>query len=73
VIGSLLVIAGLVGSVYAVGFWGFDRPLDPRKAMSIVIPTVCSLALGGQVLLSSFFLSVLSLGNRQPKDSEALE
>ena len=75
VIGSLLVIAGLAGSVYAVGFWGFDRPLDPTKAMRIVIPAVGSLALGGQVLLSSFFLSVLSLGRgeKQPKDAEALE
>jgi hypothetical protein len=75
VIGSLLVIAGLAGSFYAVGFWGFARPLDPTKAMRIVIPAVCSLAVGGQVLLSSFFLSVLSLGRRQvqPKDTEVLE
>ena len=75
VIGSLLVIAGLAGSVYAVGFWGFDHPLDPTKAMRIVIPAVCALALGGQVLLSSFFLSVLSLGRGQeePKGTEALE
>jgi glycosyltransferase involved in cell wall biosynthesis len=64
-IGTLLVIAGLAGSVYAVGFWGFDRPLDPTKSMRIVIPAVCFLALGGQVLLSSFFLSVLSLGSGQ--------
>jgi len=62
VIGSLLVIAGLAGSVYAVSLWGFDRPLDPTKTMRIVIPAVWSLALGGQVLLSSFFLSVLLLG-----------
>jgi hypothetical protein len=73
--GSLLVIAGLAGSVYAVGFWGFDRPLDPSQAMRIVIPAVCSLALGGQVLLSSFFLSVLSLGRgqEQPRENKALE
>ena len=62
VIGSLLVIAGLVGSVYAVAFWGFDRRLDATKTMRIVIPAVWLLALGGEVLLSSFFLSVLSLG-----------
>ena len=74
-IGSLLVIAGLAASLYAVGFWGFDRPLDPTKAMRIVIPAVCSLALGGQLLLSSFFLSVLSLGKGQerPQGTEALE
>jgi hypothetical protein len=30
--------------------------------MRIVIPAAVSLALGGQVVLSSFFLSVLSLG-----------
>jgi hypothetical protein len=74
-IGSLLVIAGLAGSVYAVSFWGFDRPLDPTKAMRIVIPAVCFLALGGQVLLSSFFLSVLSLGRgqEQPRENKAVE
>jgi hypothetical protein len=69
------VIAGLVGSVYVVAFWGFDRPLDATKTMRIVIPAVWSLALGGQVLLSSFFLSVLSLGRgeEQPKETHALE
>jgi hypothetical protein len=43
--------------------------------MRIVIPAVWSLALGGQVLLSSFFLSVLSLGRgeEQPKETHALE
>jgi hypothetical protein len=60
--GGVLVTFGLAGSVYAVSFWGFGRPLDPAKALRTVIPLVVALTLGGQVILSSFFLSVLSMG-----------
>jgi len=62
VVGGALVVLGLVGSVFVASFWGFGRPLDPTKALRTVIPLVASLTLGGQVVLSSFFLSVLTLG-----------
>jgi hypothetical protein len=70
-IGGGLVIFGLAGSVYAVSFWGFGRPLDPTKALRILIPLVVALTFGGQVILSSFFLSVLSMGREAsfPKTS----
>jgi len=66
VAGSTLVILGLAISVYAVGFWGAQHfgNLDPVKTMRIIIPAVVSLTLGGQIMLSSFFLSVLLLGTR---------
>jgi glycosyltransferase involved in cell wall biosynthesis len=77
VIGGALVVLGLAASVYAVSFWGAQHfgDLNPSKAMRIVIPAAVSLALGGQVVLSSFFLSVLSLGRgqEQPKDTQSLE
>jgi hypothetical protein len=38
--------------------------LNPAKALRIVIPGVVSLTLGFQVILSSFFLSVLGLERR---------
>lgn len=62
--GALLLLAGLAGSVYAVSsFWGPHQfgELDLSKTFRIVIPSVTMLALGFQVIFSSFFLSVLGL------------
>jgi len=73
-VGGLLVVAGLVASVYAVGSWGAQHfgDLDPVKVMRLIIPAVFSLTLGGEIMLSSFFLSVLLLG-RAPEQGEAFE
>jgi glycosyltransferase involved in cell wall biosynthesis len=73
-VGGLLVAAGLAASVYAVGSWGAEHfgDLDPVKAMRLIIPAVFSLTLGGQIMLSSFFLSVLLFG-RVPEPGEAPE
>jgi glycosyltransferase involved in cell wall biosynthesis len=77
VIGGVLVALGLAASVYAVGLWGAQHfgDLNPSQTMRIVIPAAVSLALGGQVLLSSFFLSVLLLGRgqEQGRDTQAPE
>lgn len=64
--GSLLVILGLVGSVYAVTDWGAQLfgELEPQHTMRIVIPSSLALALGCQSILASFFLSVLGLGRK---------
>ncbi|MDP9194192.1 MAG: glycosyltransferase family 2 protein [Acidobacteriota bacterium] len=64
--GLLLVIAGLGGSVYAVAVWErveFGR-LDPRVTFRLIIPSVLALAVGVQIILASFFLSVLKLPQR---------
>jgi hypothetical protein len=73
-VGGLLVAAGLGASLFAVGKWGAQHfgDLDPVKAMRLIIPAVFSLTLGGQIMLSSFFLSVLLLG-RAPEPAEASE
>jgi glycosyltransferase involved in cell wall biosynthesis len=66
VIGLLLVVLGLAGSIYAVVSWdqrSFGR-LDPSRTLRVVIPAVTSLMLGCQILLSSFFLSILGLRRR---------
>lgn len=62
-LGFLLVAAGTVGSLYAVGFWGGAAfgPLDPQVSLRIVVPSVTALILGIQLVLSSFFLSLLKL------------
>ena len=62
--GVLFSVAGLVGSVYSVYVWqqtGFGG-LDPTSMLRLVIPSATALALGVQVIFSSFFLSTLQLG-----------
>jgi Glycosyl transferase family 2 len=64
--GAGLVLAGLGGSVYAVGIWGahqFGR-LDISHTLRLVIPAALSLTLGVQTVFASFFLSVLGMKRR---------
>jgi glycosyltransferase involved in cell wall biosynthesis len=66
--GILLVLAGLSASVFAVAHWyavGFG-PLDPAQTERIVIPAIAALTLGIEVILASFFLSLLGLTRREP-------
>jgi len=65
--GALMVLAGLVGSVLAVGLWG-ERSfgtLDPSRTLRVIVPSITLLLLGFQTLLSSFFLSVLGLRRKR--------
>ena len=63
VAGTLLFLAGIGLSVYALSFWSATSfgPLDPSRELRLVIPAVTLLALGLQTVLSSFFLSILGL------------
>lgn len=66
IIGLLLVLFGLAGGIYGVMFWerhGFG-PLLPTHVMRVAIPSGFSLALGSQIVLSAFFLSLLRMGRR---------
>jgi hypothetical protein len=66
VLGALLVMAGLGGSVAAVWSWrraGFGA-LSPSETLRQVVPAVLAFTLGVEVLLASFFLSVLRLRTR---------
>ena len=66
IVGSVLGLAGIATSIYAFVIWenNLFGQLDPREMMRIVIPAVTCLALGFQVIFSSFFLSVLGLKRR---------
>jgi len=66
VVGGLLVLAGLGGSVYALGLWGSRQfgPMDATNTLRIVIPAVVCLTLGFEIVLSSFFLSVLRMARQ---------
>jgi glycosyltransferase involved in cell wall biosynthesis len=62
-VGALLIIVGLGGSVYAVSSWSVRHfgPLDPLRMLRIVMPSVFALTMGVQVVCVSFFLSILGL------------
>jgi hypothetical protein len=65
-VGVAFGLLGLGGSLYAVGSWGAQHfgPLESSKGLRAVIPSVLSLTLGGQVILSSLFLSVLKMSEK---------
>ena len=64
--GGLLLLGGLAGSVYALHVWSGRAfgPLDPSRMLRLIIPSVTALMLGGEAVLSSFFLSILGLRRR---------
>jgi glycosyltransferase involved in cell wall biosynthesis len=66
-VGFSLVLIGLGGSIWALGDWGARSfgELDPRRMLRIIIPASLALTLGLQIVLSSFFLSVLGLGRHR--------
>ena len=63
IVGGILLLIGLIGSIYALNVWGIRSfgDLEPTQTLRIVIPSALLLALGSQIALSSFFLSVLGL------------
>lgn len=66
IVGALLLIAGVGGSVYSFLQWkalSFGD-LDPSQSLRTVIPSLTALTLGFQTVFSSFFLSVLGLRRR---------
>ena len=65
-VGIALFISGLLLSVYALSDWGAHSfgSLDPTKVLRLVIPAVTAMILGSEIVLSSFFLSVLGLKRR---------
>lgn len=71
--GGVLTLAGLLASIYAVLVWQQHRfgPLDPGLMLRLIIPALLALSLGCQVLLASFFLSVLGLRRMRRSVREA--
>ena len=65
-VGTTLLLLGIGLSSFAVGDWrilNFGR-LDPGWMSRIVIPSVVCSVLGVEIILSSFFLSLLGLAKR---------
>ena len=66
VIGALLILVGAGTWIFGLSYWQSHNfgQLDPDKTLRIVIPGFVSLTLGIEIVLSSFFISVLGLGRR---------
>jgi glycosyltransferase involved in cell wall biosynthesis len=66
VAGAVLVAAGIGAWLLGLAYWQSRHfgPLDPEKTLRIVIPGVVCFTLGFQIILSSFFLSVLGMARR---------
>ena len=65
-VGTLLMILGVAGSVFAVSDWARTSfgALDPSHTLRLVMPSVFALTIGIQIVTSSFFLSILGLRRR---------
>jgi len=61
--GAVLALGGLGLWIFGLNYWKSRHfgLLDPEKALRIVIPGFVSLTLGIQIVLNSFFLSILGL------------
>ncbi|MFQ5748773.1 MAG: glycosyltransferase family 2 protein [Planctomycetota bacterium] len=61
--GVCLVLLGLAGTFLAVSEWGGTSfgDLDPGHTLRMVIPSVTALAIGVQLIFSSFFLGLLGM------------
>ncbi len=64
--GILLILAGAGAWALGLAYWRIVAfgPLDPEETLRIVIPGVVCFTLGFQIVLSSFFLSVLGMSRR---------
>jgi len=72
-VGALLVLAGGIGSIYSFVHWSVMSfgELDASRTLRVVIPSLTGLVLGAQIVLASFFLSLLGIG-RHRSDEEGV-
>lgn len=65
-VGAALFFGGLVCSCLALRIWGSQSfgPLDPVQTLRLVIPSAGAIAIGCEIILASFFLSMLGLARK---------
>jgi hypothetical protein len=69
VVGALLLLLGLITAIAAVRIWqeaAFGAIDETGRTLRLVIVSVTALALGTEVVLASFFFSILGLRRRAP-------
>jgi glycosyltransferase involved in cell wall biosynthesis len=64
--GAVLLVLGLAGSIFALSSWGAHSfgALDSSITLRTIIPSSTALTIGVEIILSSFFLSVLGMRRR---------
>src|SRR6202012_5778485 len=63
ILGALIGLAGLAGLIFSVLYWhgqGFHR-LDYEHSLRLMIPSVTALIVSFQIVLGTFFLSILGI------------
>jgi len=65
-IGILLIAIGAGFWIFGLNYWSSHHfgPLDPEKTLRIVIPGLVAVTLGMEIVLSSFFISVMGMARR---------
>jgi hypothetical protein len=65
-VGTALILFGVAGTFFAIWHWNQASfgDLDTTHVMRIIIPSVLALVLGCQVMLASFFFSILGIKRR---------
>jgi glycosyltransferase involved in cell wall biosynthesis len=71
ILGLIMVIIGGIYSIYAVSFWSDNHfgPLNFRQTSRIIIPSVFTIIIGIQIVLFSFFFSILGLKDDKPNQN----
>jgi glycosyltransferase involved in cell wall biosynthesis len=66
IVGFILILAGAGAWVWGLEFWRAQHfgPLNSEQTLRIAIPGVLLFTLGFQIVLSSFFLSVMGMARR---------
>ena len=66
ILGVALILAGAGTWIFGLNYWRSHHfgPLDPDKTLRVVIPGFVSLTLGIEIVLSSFFVSVLGMARK---------
>jgi glycosyltransferase involved in cell wall biosynthesis len=71
--GFILLVAGILLNIRAILYWKNKHfgDLDPIVVLRWVIPSVTLVLLGAQVMISCFFLGILSIRNKSTADAES--
>ena len=63
------MIIGIIATMLALRVWALETfgSLDPSVVLRLVIPALLSIVLGCEIILASFFLSVLRMHRHHTK------
>jgi len=73
--GGVLAVAGIVGLAVSLSYWGSTSfgSLDYNHALRLVVPSVTALIVSCQIILGTFFLSILGIRRTRHPAMGALE